>query len=625
LFVTPYAIARENPDIEQVVNEHLDDYANGSEQMSEGNEPKPKRSTYPYGVEDGHIVRYRQTKDAMIVDSLCNFDAQIHEEIILDDGAERTRTFIIAGRLDYGGTSLPAVRIPANRFNTMSWVTESWGMRAVVRAGNGTKDYLREAIQRLSPEARTRHIYTHTGWRKIGGQWIYLSGSTTADAEFEVDLGPELARYRLPVLVGEEVGAVRLSLDLLKIAPLWITAPLFAACYRAPLVSAFPQDLSLWIEGKTGSMKSTLTALFLNHFGDFDRLHLPGAWASTANQLERRAFLLKDSLFVIDDYAPTALDSRDIELKASRLLRAQGNLAGRARLRSDLTERSAFYPRGIIISTGEQHPPGQSLLARTLVIELDRDDIDLATLTGIQEQAGHLVYAMAGYLRWLAPQMDDMPGLLHEAFTAARTKATGGAEHLRIPEAAAHLWLGLHCGLTYAQEIGAIDHAGADQLLKDSWDAFIQICRDQVLVVEQEDPVRRFLTVLHTILTQGRAIIVATDETPPEPKSGVDFLGWFDSDWLYLMPEATFAAVVRFCRDGGEHFPIRQERLKKDLAKVGISECHAGRLTATARIGGHIKRVLKLNVEKVESTAGVTGVTTCNRCNHFKMGDRDGL
>ena len=198
-------------------------------------------------------------------------------------------------------------------------------------------------------------------------------------------------------------------------------------------MSAFPQDLSIWVEGRTGSLKSSLTALFLSHFGDFDRIHLPGAWVSTANQLERRAFLLKDSVFVVDDYAPTGLDHREMELKASRLLRAQGNLAGRARLNSDLTERAAFYPRGIIISTGEQHPPGQSLLARTLVIELDHEEIDITALTNIQKQAGRLAHAMAGYIRWLAPQMGDMRERLEEAFTAARTTATDGAEHLRIP------------------------------------------------------------------------------------------------------------------------------------------------------------------------------------------------
>src|SRR5262249_42866598 len=146
------------------------------------------------------------------------------------------------------------------------------------------------------------------------------------------------------------------------------------------------------------------------------------------NQLERRAFFLKDSLFVIDDYAPAALDHRELESKAARLLRSQGNLAGRGRLRSDLTECPAFPPRGLVVSKAEEHPAGQSFLARTLIIELARIDIDIEKLTEAQEQSGYLSHAMAGYIRWLAPQMGNLPQLLRETFRGTRTKATEGGE-----------------------------------------------------------------------------------------------------------------------------------------------------------------------------------------------------
>jgi hypothetical protein len=465
---------------------------------------------------------------------------------------------------------------------------------------------LRGAIQKLSPNARDRHVFTHTGWRKIGSQWIYLSGNTAGTNEFEVDLGSELLCYKLPPVTDDSVGAMKLSLNFLKLAPLRITAPLFAACYRAPLCGAHPQDLSIWIEGRTGSMKSTLAALILNHFGEFSRITLPGNWESTANQLERRAFLLKDSLFVIDEYVPTGLNRREIETKASRILRGQGNLSGRNRLKSDLTERPAFYPRGIIISTGEEHPPGQSLLARTIVLELSRDDIDISLLTMLQQQAGMFVHAMAGYVSWLAPQMDDMPRLLKETFLGTRARATIGNEHRRIPEAAAHLWLGVHSALTYAQEIGAIGSKEADKILDDCWDAFIQIGKDQAVLVEEEQPVRRFLGVLHTMVTQGRAIIKDKSEVIPDPKPGIDFVGWRDTDYLYLLPEATFQAVARFCHDTGDHLP-RSERLKRDLKKDGISECDEDRLTRRVRIGEHLPRVLQLNIGTIEKAVGIEG------------------
>jgi hypothetical protein len=563
-------------------------------------------AAYPYGIEDGRIVRYQTVKEGQTISqSLCNFVAEIKEEVVLDDGADPQRAFLIEGRLDTKAM-LPETRVAVARFPSMNWVGESWGRRAIVNAGNSTKDHLRVAIQKLSPNARDRYIFTHTGWRKIGSRWIYLSGSTTGNSDFEVDLGTELMRYRMPTIVGDHVSAMKLSLSLLKVAPLRIMAPLFAACFRAPLCGAYPQDLSIWLEGRTGSLKSSLAALLLNHFGEFNRVTLPGNWESTANQLERRAFLLKDSLFVIDEYVPTGLNRREIETKASRILRGQGNLSGRNRLKSDLSERPAFYPRGIIISTGEEHPPGQSLLARTIVIELSRDDIDIDLLTGLQQQAGRFAHAMAGYIDWLTPQMDNLPALLKETFLGTRAKATTGNEHLRIPEAAAHLWLGVHSALTYAQEIGAVGSKEADKILDDCWVAFIQIGKDQTVLVEEEQPVRRFLSVLYTMVTQGRAIIRDKAEAIPDPKPGVDFIGWSDPDYLYLLPEATFQAVARFCHDTGDHLP-RSERLKRDLKKDRISECDDDRLTKRVRIGNHLPRVLQLNIGVIEKAFGIEG------------------
>jgi hypothetical protein len=417
-----------------------------------------------YLIERGRICRIKKTRDADITEPLCNFIARVTEEMILDDGVESTRAFLVQGNLETG-EALPQLRVAANRFSGMTWVTDGWGFRAVIRAGQVTRDYLREGIQSLSPDVRQRLVFTHTGWRQIAGNWVFLttSGAVGQDG-FEVDLGPELTRYRLPRQADDPVGAMRASLDLLRVAPLRVTAPLWAGIYRAPLASIYPLDLSLWLEGQTGSLKSTLSALYLSHFGDFDRTHLPGAWSSTANQLERRAFVLKDLVYVIDDYAPSGLDGREMETKATRLLRSQGNLAGRGRLRSDLSERPAFPPRGLILGTGEQHPPGQSILARTLLIEMERADVNLASLTAAQQMATRLPHAMAGYVSWLAPQIPSLFPLLKETFERTRARATSAGDHLRVPEALAHLWIGGNCALQYAEDIGACSAAEAEDL-----------------------------------------------------------------------------------------------------------------------------------------------------------------
>ena len=420
----------------------------------------------PYRIERGRICIEKDTEHGPVRRPLCNFIASVEEEIILDDGAEATRAFVLRGTLSTGQT-LPPVRVPTAKFSGMTWVPDQWGFAAIVNAGLSTKDQLREAIQRLSPTPHRRHVFTHSGWRKVGRNWVYLTSGGAVGADgFEVDLGTELAKYSLPRTPENPREAMRASLRLLKIAPPTVTVPLWAAMFRAPLASACPIDSSLWIEGLTGSLKSTIAALFLSHYGNFSDTSLPGSWSSTANQLERRAFVLKDAPFIIDDYAPSGLDSRELEAKATRLLRSQGNLSARSRLRSDLTERPGFPPRGIIIGTGEQRPPGHSILARTMLLDVDRSFVDMAALSMAQHTSAVLPHAMAGFIEWLAPQMDALPEILRQAFESVRHRATAGAEHLRIPGILANLWLGLDCGLRYAEEVGAVsgEEASRDQI-----------------------------------------------------------------------------------------------------------------------------------------------------------------
>ena len=230
---------------------------------------------HPYRIIKNKTYYLRETKkDGVSFEVLASFAARVTEEIILDDGVEASRAFQVEGTLADGGM-LPSVQIPANRFSGMNWITEHWGLSAVVSAGMATKDRLREAIQCLSSRVQRRAIYTHTGWREVDGEWVYLtSGGAVGRPGFEVDLPEELQRYKIPRAAHNVKDAMEVSLRLLDLAPLTITAPLWAAVYRAPLAAALPIDHSIWIEGQTGTLKSTLAALFLSHYGMFDRLRL---------------------------------------------------------------------------------------------------------------------------------------------------------------------------------------------------------------------------------------------------------------------------------------------------------------------------------------------------------------
>jgi hypothetical protein len=160
----------------------------------------------PYFVTSAGMIAWRkETRDGSVTIPLCNFTAQIVAEEVIDDGAERRTVPVIEGALP-DSRRLPAARIPAERFNGMSWVTEAWGTAAVIFAGHGTKDHLRAAIQMLSGAVPRQMVYGHLGWRRIGDHWAFLHSGGAIHGEgaldgFEVDTGTDgFLAYELPAV-----------------------------------------------------------------------------------------------------------------------------------------------------------------------------------------------------------------------------------------------------------------------------------------------------------------------------------------------------------------------------------------------------------------------------------------
>src|SRR6185295_13061942 len=127
------------------------------------------------------------------------------------------------------------------------------------------------------PRPTHRRVFTHTGWRKVEGVWVYLTSNGAVGREgFEVELGPELKRYAITAEPGPAREAMQASLRLLHIAPRTVTVPLWSAMFLSTLASAFELCFTLWMHGPTGSLKSSVAALFLSHFGSFTESSLPG-------------------------------------------------------------------------------------------------------------------------------------------------------------------------------------------------------------------------------------------------------------------------------------------------------------------------------------------------------------
>jgi hypothetical protein len=260
--------------------------------------------------------------------------------------------------------------------------------------------------------------------------------------------------------------------------------------------------------------------------------------------------------------------------------------------------------------------PGQrqSATARYLGIELDpkKIQVDKDRLTEAQEEAHLYPAAMAAYLDYLAPRLDDTVEEIKDLWTGYR-KAFQKGTHLRIPEIQAWLAVGFEMFLRFQTRMGAINQDQAYEMLEKAWRVFRFLGEQHSRIIEGERPTLKFLAILRELFVQGRiyAQSATISGAPPprkdelgwgktEPERNADLVGWADEQNLYLLPELSFKAVHETVTRQGGFLTLGKNEMLAALAREGIIVPSArGENTLVKWICGGSKRVICLPLGKL--------------------------
>src|SRR3990172_2105312 len=466
---------------------------------------------------------------------LANFAAEIVQETRFVDGRVEKNNIKIRGTKEKNGEEiiLPEVIVNTNNFPAMAWVLQGWGVQAVIASGGSIKDDLRTAIQlRSKPIKKT--VYRHVGWTDDLPEPCYLHasggiGPKGNDPTIEVRLPSELQHYNFSEPLKNIPNAIRATLSLTQLGKREVTWPLLAATF-APLFA--PVDFAIHLTGRTGTYKSELMSLFQCHYGcKMDARNLPGSWSSTPNAIEAQTFITKNAAYVLDDYVPagTSWQVRAYQTTADKIVRSQGNQSGRARLTDTSNLQTTMYPRGIILSTGEDTPEGHSIRARMLILELAPGDIQLPKLTTAQNNRKLYEVTTQAYIQNLAK--NPVPTYATEV-AALRDKMTG-IGHTRTPSMAATLITAISHFLQWAKTAGALKNTSA--LLTEATKAITDAANEQRHYLENADPVDIFTATIRQIFAAGLGHVRTVNGGIPR---GAAALGWtqenFDDQIAHL-------------------------------------------------------------------------------------------
>ncbi len=472
--------------------------------------------------------------------NLGTFYAQVDQQITLDDGvAPPSVSFRVSGRT-LAGAPLQSTEI-GSLTEVVSTLIDGknpvWS-RPGVAINNSIRSVEKEVANCLRVQMEQRGVeeinkFTHSGWREIDGVPVYL---TTAGAITPEGIDPaiivDLEEAQLEINVREigEASDVRHSLDIIKAGDGRVLGTLLAGVYAAPLREVLDVGFSLHLYGHTGTFKTEISRIMASHFGRVvaQRVgHGLGSWTSTQNAITKMASAAKDALYVIDDLVPDSMNSYELRAKTDTVFRAAGNASGRARMNRDSTMRMTYVPRCLILSTGEDLPPGESVIARLVAVEVDEGWLSSAELLQMQQHAERGVYerAMGAYLKWLAQNYTNLKSLVAEMISVeTKLGAIGAGGHARLVYNNRALLIGAGMFLLFAQSTGVITTEEAREYMDLFRTALAKNSLSSEESVESASTVNRVSDVISSTIARQEAHFASIKSDGFEP--GLEALGW---------------------------------------------------------------------------------------------------
>jgi hypothetical protein len=255
------------------------------------------------------------------------------------------------------------------------------------------------------------------------------------------------------------------------------------------------------------------------------------------------------------------------------------------------------------------------------------------TLTACQKDAaaGKYAAALAGFVRWLAPQYETIRGRMATEKATLRDSSRADGKHARTAGIVADLAFGLRIMLEFAVGAGAITEAERADLWRRGYAALREAGRAHGRHIAGDEPARLFLDLIAAALASGRAHVAnpmgeepdcperwgwrreeagtgeyATARWKPQGKR----VGWLDGDNLYLEPNAAHAEAQQLAAAQGASLPVTPQTLRKRLKDEGLlasTDDMRQKLTVRRTLERQRREVLHVRAAALSAPEEITG------------------
>ncbi|OBR66492.1 hypothetical protein A7K91_03340 [Paenibacillus oryzae] len=355
-----------------------------------------------------------------------------------------------------------------------------------------------------------------SGWHCFENDWVYIhSGGTIGTTNKNV----QLADKDFMLKIDKDIATKEAFLESLKMLDMLepkLTHALFSlvlvSIITSPLIeNGLAPQFSIWVEGRSGMGKTSLTKMFTQIFENPKLVHVYD-FKKDIN----KTVMNRDCVSIIDDYG-VAKTKRTVDLtneKIEKLIRDIGD--------RDLAANFTLRPEGMVLFTGEKfitmsNADITSTAGRVVRVQMDNlfDKKQVATFDPLKverfnyyEKTPFLSTSIADYLKWISEKLNShFIDSYRRDFDYNRNYYSMITDaHSRQKDSFAHLTVAFNFYLAYGLENGFITPEESAFYRERARGLFEELLLEQV-VSPYDTNVEVFLNALEELILEERIIV----------------------------------------------------------------------------------------------------------------------
>lgn len=458
---------------------------------------------------------------------------------------------------------------------------------AIVDFAEANIDKLMEnEFRRKMMDTRPQTYFVDAGWQMIAGGMRYVHDSISLPEGMIAETG-----LNLPKIEIDKQECAKIYFESLQIyhdnraMHVLSLYSLLGILYRCFQLAGYPPHFLLFLNGRTGSMKTTIAKILFTQLSDDRYRENPRRLDMDSTVSFERGIVKsgRDTVLLYDDYAPAKTPQKAREMKGNleTIIRMAGDGSTKSRSNANLEDIRGEGVQGMIVVTGELKGKGASSNLRCLYVEMEREYADLDVISFFQECGAAYTSVLNDFSDYVGERWREIIRFIKNEFTIKRKKLSQILRERRSVDTAATLQVAADILYRFLMEYCEISNQIANELHCEMQDSVVTVTKQSEENSREESYGVSFVKAVHELVQTGK---INLHIAKPESMLGLNsFDGFYDGISYYFYLPSIYKKLTEYFKGTNRYFPLEPDEIATELFQDGISESGANGTSSSGR------------------------------------------